>query len=988
MEHLRDEGDYDGALLAAERLMQHYSLAVPIDSVRYVHALSRHAKFLSYAGRLDEALQEGERVCDYYRRNKGPQSADYATAQLDMAGYHSRSGHYTEAVRLGEEVLPLRKQLFGTESLEYAQALNHLSKYLSYVSQFARAIELETQAIDIRARLAGTNDEVYAQMVSNLAGYHSRSGHYDEAIRYGEQALEIRRAVLGEQHPDYAQSLNHLARYHSYKGNYHLAIDLGTQAVELRRQLYGTDHPETAQSLSNLAGYYSRMGNYRAAVRVGMEALQIRERILGEMHPDYAQSVNNLARYYYFLGEYNHAVQWGSQALDLRERQGGRFTRDYANTLANQADYYDGMGDYERAEQTGMMAIGIRDSILGREHPDFAESLTSLARFHFHKGDYAEAVKYGANALERIRAIFGTDHPNYAQQLANQAIYYAYNHNDSLAQRTAINATECFTDVILQTFANLTAAERNHYWHSVNRWYLRQLPAFTSHFPTRPIIENAYNATLLAKGLLLNSEIEMQNLIVESNDSALAQRYQQLQATHRLINEQFTLPKAERTLNTDSLFKLVKREERALLQQCKAYGDFTKNLRIDWHEVKQKLHPRELAVEFIRYRSQVNDSSYYAAFTLGADYATPRFTILCNEAQLKAVRSKRRYNTPTLAKLLFGPIQSEMDSVSTVYFSPAAELYTIALESLPMEDSDLLTGDCWQMYRLSSTRQLAVSQPRRSLQNATIYGGINYMRQADAQAAAQADTVSLAMLPDSLRQVGIEYLPATLTEARNIADQLQENGIQISLLTGGEGTEEAFRQQVAGSPTQLLHIATHGFYWTERQAERKASKDKLGFLGMLLTRTEPEDRMLMGSGLFLAGANEALTGQASLHAHDDGILTAWEISKTDLRNIELAVLSACQTGLGTVNGDGVFGLQRGFKKAGCQTLLMSLWSVDDRATEMLMEHFYQHLAEGKTKREALRMAQHAVRDYTDDRGRNPYATPFYWAGFILLDALD
>jgi len=102
MERLRDEGDYNGALLAAERLMQHYSLVVPIDSVRYVHALSRHAKFLSYAGRLDEALQEGERVCDYYRRNKGPQSADYATAQLDMAGYHSRSGHYTEAVRLGE----------------------------------------------------------------------------------------------------------------------------------------------------------------------------------------------------------------------------------------------------------------------------------------------------------------------------------------------------------------------------------------------------------------------------------------------------------------------------------------------------------------------------------------------------------------------------------------------------------------------------------------------------------------------------------------------------------------------------------------------------------------------------------------------------------------------------------------------------------------------------------------------------------------------
>lgn len=993
-EALAEDGNYTEALLMTELALSLRAQALGAeaagnpDSTAYYHTLARHGKFLSYLGRLDEALNDGERVRQYHEHTSGTKSKQYATALLDLAGYHSRSGHYAEAVKLGEQVVPLRKKLFGTESVEYAQSLNHLSKYLSYVSQFKRAIELETEAIAIRSRLKGEHDAVFAQMLSNLAGYHSRSGHYDDAIRYGEQALEIRRDVLGEEHPDYAQSLNHLARYHSYKGNYHLSVDLGTQAVELRRKLYGDHHPETAQSLSNLAGYYSRMGNYRAAVRVGMEAFQIREQIMDDTHPDYAQSVNNLARYYYFLGEYNHAVQWGSRALDLRERQGGRFTRDYANTLANQADYYDGMGDYDKAQQTGMMAIAIRDSVLGREHPDFAESLASLANFNYHKGDYKEAVKYGENALERIRAIFGTDHTYYAQALSNQAIYYAYNRDDSLAQQTAITATQRYTDAILTTFANLTAAERNHYWHSVNRWYLHQLPAFTSHFPTRPIIENAYNATLLAKGLLLNSEIEMQNLIIESNDSALAQRYQELQQTHRLINEQFSMPKARRTLNIDSLFKQVKRDERTLLQQCKAYGDYTQNLRINWQSVRQQLHPDELAVEFIRYRSQLNDSTYYAAFTLGADYETPHFTVICNDAQLKAVRSKRRYTTDALANLLFGPIRKELEGVSTIYFSPTGELYTIAVESLPLWNKQGIAGERWQMYRLSSTRQLAVNQRRNKLQNASIYGGIAYGMMSMPEPTANTDSLKLNLLPDSLQKEGIEYLPATLTEARNIATQLQENGINITLYTGDDGTEEAFREQVASGKTQLLHIATHGFYWTEKQVERKASKEKLNFLGMLRGKSEPEDRMLMGSGLFLAGANEALLGQASQSAHDDGILTAWEISKTDLRSVELAVLSACQTGLGTVNGDGVFGLQRGFKKAGCQTLLMSLWSVDDRATEMLMEHFYSHLAEGQTKLQALRMAQQEVRNYTDSNGKTPFADPFYWAAFILLDALD
>ena len=176
-----------------------------------------------------------------------------------------------------------------------------------------------------------------------------------------------------------------------------------------------------------------------------------------------------------------------------------------------------------------------------------------------------------------------------------------------------------------------------------------------------------------------------------------------------------------------------------------------------------------------------------------------------------------------------------------------------------------------------------------------------------------------------------------------------------------------------------------------------------------------EDKALTRSGLLLSGANIALQGKPLPEGIEDGILTAKELAELDLRGVDLVVLSACQTGLGEIAGDGVFGLQRGFKKAGANTLLMSLWKVDDNATRLLMTQFYKNLFAGKSKFESLRDAQKYVRDYevnvetaSDKQWKSlarqkknqskkqtskkvkkikKYKDPYYWAGFILLDAI-
>ena len=141
----------------------------------------------------------------------------------------------------------------------------------------------------------------------------------------------------------------------------------------------------------------------------------------------------------------------------------------------------------------------------------------------------------------------------------------------------------------------------------------------------------------------------------------------------------------------------------------------------------------------------------------------------------------------------------------------------------------------------------------------------------------------------------------------------------------------------------------------------------------------------MRSGLFMAGANYSMLGEDTPVGVDDGVLTAQEISLLNLRGSELVALSACDSAEGDIGFDGVFGLQRGFKKAGANSILMSLWKVDDEATCLLMTEFYKNwIGEKMSKHDALEAAKRTVRSHKE----KGWDDPKYWAAFILLDGLD
>jgi CHAT domain-containing protein len=197
-----------------------------------------------------------------------------------------------------------------------------------------------------------------------------------------------------------------------------------------------------------------------------------------------------------------------------------------------------------------------------------------------------------------------------------------------------------------------------------------------------------------------------------------------------------------------------------------------------------------------------------------------------------------------------------------------------------------------------------------------------------------------------------------------------------------EGTEEAFKA-LSGKNIDLLHISTHGYYFPKYSSFNVRKP--------LLIRQNTisfEDEALIRSGLYFAGSNAFLLKKELLNYFEDGIATASEIAKLDFQDLDLVVLSACETGLGDLESDGVFGLQRGFKKAGARSLLMSLQKVNDYATRLLMVEFYKNYLGGSSKRESLIRAQNYVKHFKDNEGYNVFSDPSYWASFVLLDAID
>ena len=496
----------------------------------------------------------------------------------------------------------------------------------------------------------------------------------------------------------------------------------------------------------------------------------------------------------------------------------------------------------------------------------------------------------------------------------------------------------------------------------------------------------AYNTALLCKGLQLRSENNIKSLIKESGHISALRKYEELLYINNLTAQ---CNESQR----DSLRNRAHSLENELARLSGYFGDYKKSLFTTWQAVQQQLGEDDIAIEFTYvtqtygYDNLLNtngalsyDTSFpegYYACIVKKGMKTPEIVFVADENSFKATNNS--YKDSNLTRIITSPLDSYLIGVRNIYFSPIGEINQLAIESLPLvEDESKTLSDKYNLYRLSSTKELVVNNLHIKGKDAVVYGGLKYDMsidelEKDATKYPEIASRDVLFLPDVafLSRVpikGIPYLKGSKIEAEEIVNTInetQDSTIVAQLFTGDEGTEASFKA-LTGKKKRIIHIATHGFY------DQGSASNK-------------EDQALLYSGLFFSGAENTFQGERTPSNVEDGVLSAIEIASIDLSGLDLVVLSACQTAQGYVTGEGVFGLQRGFKKAGANSILMSLWKVDDNATCLLMTEFYKNwISEGMTKHDALEAAKRTVRSHTE----KGWDDPKYWAAFILLDALD
>ena len=980
------------------------------NNSEYAAALSNLTIYNSKLGNKTEAIRLETDALDIYYKLYGKNNYEYLLSLKNLESDNASLGNYFEAIRWCEEILRINEKLYGKNNSDYIKYLNKVAVYNLYLDNYIEAIHYETEALVLGEKLYGEKSLSCTTYLTNLAECNSSLGNYSEALRLATEALHIYdNSIFGKEHPYYIETLKKIASYNRKLGNYMKAVIIGEKLLNVYEELYGKDDSYYALCLNNLSISQASLGNYSEAIRLATEALNIQEKAFGKGHPEYAGTLCNLATYNAYSDNYLEAIRLATKALNIQEKTIGKKSPDYALSLNNLSGYNNCIGNYSEAMRLCEEALRIEEKVLGKEHPDYAMSLNNLASCNYEMGNYAEAMRLCEEALRIREKAVGKEHPDYATSLGNLA-FYCWKSRNLDAVKYYVEATEALSGIVKRTFADLTARERNLFWDKYKAWFERTIHLIAYDMPSDSLAENGYNGALLAKGLLLNSEVELSTLLKESGDDEVANIYNNLKNLRLQINKLYEMPAAERQLDTDSLERAAQGLERQLVQRSKAYGDYTANLVIDWKQVRQRLSGGEMAVEFVSFPLR-NDSVMYAAYCLRKDMPSPKMVPLFEERQLTSIDKGLYLSSNALYNLIWKPLEGEMAGVTTIYFAPAGGLYNLPIESLPV-DGSTYNSDIRNYRRLSSTRQLALRRDGVEVTRAAVYGGLKY----------DADTVALVndsrkyrtvepvqwssrAVADSLNlRDGVYELPATKIEAEEIDKALETARIDTKLYTDTIGTEASFKA-LSGSGVNALHIATHGFYWTEREA---AQLDGLAFLGTDMPTVVQEDKALTRSGLLFAGANTALKGLPLPDGVEDGVLTAKEIAGMDLRRLDLVALSACQTGLGEITGDGVFGLQRGFKKAGANTLLMSLWKVDDTATQLLMTQFYKNMLSGMGKYEALTAAQKYLRElevtekieYTLFQQKNydkpaveiistkKYADPKFWAAFVLLDGVN
>lgn len=883
-----------------------------------------YAKTLSNLANLYQAIGDYEKTELLFKESNaifksilGRKHPDYALGLSNLGHLYEALGEYERAESLFEEAKSIFKSVFGRQHSLYASSLNNLAMLYQATGAYEKAEHLLTEAITIAEETVGKQSPLYATALNNLATLNQILGKYEKSEPLFLEVKALREKLLGKEHPDYAGTVSNLAEVYSSIGNYGKAVPLYLEASTVMRNVHGKNHPDYATTLLNLAAIYQVADLLEKAEPLLLEANAIYAKTLGKKHPKYASGLNNLGIFYISTGQHAKAEAQFVEIRSLQKQTLGLQHPDYARTLDNLASTYMDTDFPEKAESLLLEANAIRQKSFGKMHPDYIGGLTHLAKLYRDSGAYEKAEPLLEEVLNSTRS-------NFERYSAIQSETQQRAYSESFDDR--------FSDFVINAL-RLKNRDQQVFEHAI-RWKGMTLIRQRQNFK---LLNNPETRLVFDELRSVKSQLT-KHFQTDPNAKSWHDRRDRLMAKEESLEKNISSLAAQSKLKTK---ETVSPKISLPLNSCL----------IDFRRINFPLPPTTP-------QGEIKFGSSYIALVLLHDQTVKMFDLGSGEIIDSAIRAWRRpFETANqnslsigeagfkLRQLLWEPLQEAIANAELIIVSPDGAIGQLPLIALPgkkkgtflIEEKKIVYAAVPRLLpEMLSTKASPIDESITPL----LVGEIDYGK-------IPADPLEDLLSYRNRRIIGqmqFPSLPQTATEVAEIKKRFKN----ATLLSKKMATEDTFVNLIVNH--QLIHIATHGFFRSPenllvtpaRNTDRQALHNKD-------LKIMSEDPNLL-SGLAFANANGA--GSKTIDdADEDGILFSAEIAMLPMEHVELAVLSACETSLGSDDspGEGLIGIQRAFQVAGAKSTIASYWKVDDSATQLLMNKFYENLIEYSKK---------------------------------------
>lgn len=909
----------------------------------------------------------GKKLTKKLSQKGSTQVASLDSVDFQFAISLDQSAGFFDVEQKGETTSTLLYQLkdesdktkleLARENLETGIGLFEYNRY-----KMAEMYVLETKTMMETEGL--TNEIVYLRTLSNLGLIYLVQGKTLSAESLIVESLIESEKTLGKASAAYIANLNNFAKLHQSLGKYNEAEKEFNEALQLCQSFFG-EGMQKAIILNNKAMLLHVMGRYDEAFELMNQAMKSSEvapkKFLkgGKNSFDNRKFRANLATMYQLSGRYEEAEQNFLAIKKVFENRGQSKNIEYAGLLNQLGILYIQMGKNELVHDLLLQSGEIYRKRFGDQNVYFAKVLNDLGNFYRQTGNYEGAEKQLTRAYKVRGEILEPLHPDYIHTQEDLAILYWKTNRPQEAYALYKDVMDKTVDFTNRYFPPMSEAEKTKFWDITSPRFQRFFNFSMENMGSITALQSDfYNYHIATKALLINSTNKVKQAILNSSDAALKVDYMQWLDQKEQLAQMYGFSKeklAEQNINLKEIEQKVNTMERSLSERSSLFTAGYTSHQVTYEQIIDVLNDNEAVVDIVRVRGfdqNFNDKAKYVAFVLKKGSGI-QVIELDNGSQLET-RYGKYYRTAIQQRLpdeysyeqFWSRIDPALTGKKILYVSPDGVYNQLNLNTLK-NDKDIYNVNRYDISIVGNAKDLIdikTRKPGNTAKNAFLLGFPDYATDA------------------------VPPLPGTKVELDNISKVLKAARYDVTTRMQKEATEKSIKSIKA---PMVVHIATHGYFLQDVAASEGSVYG--------VNAENASNNPLLRSGLILADAEGAVNQEKAIDVSnsENGILTAYEAMNLDLEGTNLVIMSACETGLGDVkSGEGVYGLQRSFLVAGADALIMSLWKVDDEATQLLMSNFYTNWIKSGNKQQAFKQAQVQL--------LTKYKEPYYWGAFVMI----